>query len=196
MRTKWAGRAEQKGAGEVITLLPFEILVAIFSHVDTVQDISHCRLVCSRWAAAGLDSSLRYHSGWIRLKEEALFQEGKFKLRKEKTRFFNLAQGSADLFFTKAGIRKNPCLTSWQLLKDDEVEPEDGVLWDEPAPCSGSPNYSPTDAEKPDTEPKTITEAEERALPFVWRERMVAHNGRRILLHLRVLEERVILVCR
>ena len=88
------------------------------------------------------------------------------------------------------------CLTSWQLLKDDEVEPEDGVLWDEPAPCSGSPNYSPTDAEKPDTEPKTITEAEERALPFVWRERMVAHNGRRILLHLRVLEERVILVCR
>ena len=175
MLTRWAGRAgrkEQKGAGEVVALLPFELLVAIFSHVDTVQDISHCRLVCSRWAAAGLDSSLRYHSGWIRLKEEALFQEGKFKLRKEKTRFFNLAQGSAELFFTKAGIRKNPCLTSWQLLKDDEVEPEDGVLWDEPVPGSGSPT-SPN-AEKPDYEPKTKTEAEERALPFVRRERMVA----------------------
>jgi len=106
MRTKWAGRAEQKGAGEVITLLPFEILVAIFSHVDTVQDISNCRLVRSRWAEASLDSSLRYHSGWIRMKEAALFQEGKFKLQKEKTRFFNLAQGSAELFFTKAGISK------------------------------------------------------------------------------------------
>ena len=64
------------------------------------------------------------------------------------------------------------CLTSWQLLKDDEVEPEDGVLWDEPVPGSGSPT-SPN-AEKPDYEPKTKTEAEERALPFVRRERMVA----------------------